>query len=82
MSVRGLVLVLVSMLKADRVKPPDITTAIKDPKTNITYEIMAYRKLTQAEAMSAIREFYAATAKSNRPKSGSTVTIISTLGAD
>jgi hypothetical protein len=37
--------------------PPNVKTTVTDPETNITYQILAYRQLTPAEAKTSIVGF-------------------------
>jgi len=58
---------------------PDVTTTVRDQARNVTYVVCAYRALSDTEAKLAVR-YYLGTSK--RPKSGSTVRIITTLGRE
>ncbi len=61
-------------------KPPNVKTSVTDPETNITYEIIAYRELSLAEAKTSIVGFYRLLKKNRRPKPGTTVTITTAIG--
>ena len=58
---------------------PNVANSILDQKRGITFVVMAYRKMTEDELNHAVVYFYAHTKK--KPKKGSRVTIISTIGA-
>ena len=60
--------------------PPNLTTSVTYPETNITYQILAYRQLTPAEAKTSIVGFYRLLKKNRRPKNGETVTITTAIG--
>ena len=60
-------------------KEPNIISALKDPKENITYEVVAYRKLTKEELILSVKLFYAQK-KKPKVKPGQKVRIISILG--
>lgn len=59
---------------------PNVATQARDSTNNITYTVMAYRKLTPAECTTAVRTYLAQAKK--KPKRGSAVTIISIIGFD
>lgn len=56
---------------------PNIKTTVLDAEKKITYHVAAYRKLSDHEALNAVR-FFLSTQK-KKPKSGSTVTIITSI---
>lgn len=58
---------------------PNIPHRIRDPERDVVYVVMAYRKLTRGEVVSQVRAHLASTRR--RPKKGSTVTIMTVLGA-
>jgi hypothetical protein len=58
---------------------PKVRHPIRDPETNVTYVVMAYRQLTQHEVVQTVRIHQRQTRK--KPKHGSTVTILTVLGA-
>jgi len=47
-------------------KGPDVQTVVKDEKRNITYVILAYRKLTELEVRDAIASVHASLKKKRR----------------
>lgn len=61
-------------------QPPNISNPIKDPEADVTYNVMAYRQLSRAEVVQAVR-MYMAQKKGKKPKRGTTVTIITVIGA-
>ncbi|WP_439444483.1 hypothetical protein ABWU93_11565 [Xanthomonas translucens pv. translucens] len=58
---------------------PNVRHPIRDPETNVTYVVMAYRHLTQSEVVQTVRMHQRQTRK--KPKRGSTITILTVLGA-
>ena len=58
---------------------PNIRSSIRDPERDITYHVLAYRKLAREETIAAVR-YYLARAK-KKPKAGSTITIVTIIGA-
>ncbi len=58
---------------------PSVKTTYKDTENGITYEVMAYRKLTEEETVLAIRNTLSLLKKSKRPKRGQTLTILTVL---
>lgn len=60
---------------------PDVVSVIKDAERDITYRIVAYRALTHAEKVSAVRSFLAQK-KKPKLKTGSTITILTIIGHD
>lgn len=58
---------------------PNINNIIKDEENDVTYEIMAYRRLSKGEMVDAVR-FYQSQKKTKKPKKGSTITIITIIG--
>lgn len=59
---------------------PTPRARISDPRTNVTYVILAYRDITAPEAQMIVRQFLARQKKA--PKRGSTVIIQTILGFD
>jgi hypothetical protein len=57
---------------------PTVQARIRDPKTDVKYEVCAYRKLTRAEAITAIAYFNSQ--QKRKPKAGSVITIVTTIG--
>lgn len=62
-------------------KPPHISNPIKDPESDVTYNVMAYRQLSQSEVAHAVR-YYLSQAKKRKPKPGSTITIFTVIGVN
>ncbi len=58
---------------------PPVQAKLRDKDAGMTYEVCAYREITREEALYAIRAHNAA--KKPKPKRGSVVRIITTLGA-
>ena len=58
---------------------PDVSNIAKDEKRNITFNVMAYRKLTEAELVQAIR-YFRSTKQGRKLKNNSTYTIVSIIG--
>ena len=61
---------------------PDIKHTLLDPKSGVTWEIMAYRQMTTEEQFAAIHLAWNGMKKSARPKRGQKLTIITLYGAD
>jgi hypothetical protein len=62
-------------------KAPDVVSTIVDHDRNITYQVLAYRSLTQTELVQAVRLFHAQK-KRAKVKPGTTVIIRSIIGHD
>jgi len=60
-------------------KQPNILNTLIDQEKNITYEVVAYRKLTKEELILAVRHFYAQK-KKPKVKPGQKIRIISIIG--
>lgn len=60
-------------------EPPTVRTSARDEERNITFHVMAYRQLTEAELIQAIRCFRS-TKQGRRLRKNSTYTIISLIG--
>ena len=58
---------------------PSIITTFKDEAKGITYELVAYRKLTQEEAILMIRHAYASK-NFKKPKRGQKIRIATIIG--
>ena len=56
---------------------PNVKNTATDQQTGVTYNIMAYRTLTREEIVLAIRH---ALSQQKKPKRGTTLTIITTIG--
>jgi len=59
-------------------KMPNVVTTVRDAEKNITYQIVAYRRLTRGEAFTQIGLAYAD--KKFRPKRGETVRLLTIIG--
>ena len=62
-------------------KSPNVVSTIKDEERDITYRIVAYRTLTYAEKVSAVKAFLAQKRKP-KLKAGSTITMVTIIGHD
>jgi len=62
-------------------KQPNVKNILVDHEKNITYEVMAYCKLTKSETQSCVNKFWS---KKKKPKikPGETVKIITIIGLD
>lgn len=58
---------------------PTLRATIRDPRTDVTYRVFAYRDLSREEALGCIRLWHAA--QKRKPKKGLTVDIATSLGA-
>lgn len=67
-------------LPETKVDMPNVPTSIRSADHKVTYTVFAYRPLQRAEVVQAIRIFNARSKK--KPKRGSSVTIITTIGLD
>lgn len=57
---------------------PSVENLIRDEERDVTYRIMAYRRLTRAEMVAGVQMFIRSK-KGKPPKKSSTVTIISVI---
>jgi len=60
-------------------EPPSVSNSIRDEKNGITYNVVAYRKLSREEIVLAIKH-HRASKKTKKPKKGTTVTIVTIIG--
>lgn len=60
---------------------PNQKTVVVDPEQNVQYEVIAYRILSEVEAVRAIRAFLMNTPKKKRPKPNSRIQIGTTIGS-
>ncbi len=60
---------------------PRVSNTIRDEENGVTYDVVAYRKLSREEIVHAIRH-YRASKKAKKPKKGTTVTIVTIIGYD
>lgn len=61
---------------------PKIKTVLKDEQNDITYEVLAYRRLSRDELVLSVRAALSSMKKSKRPKRGQKLQIVSVIGAD
>lgn len=61
---------------------PNVSHEIRDPKTGVTYRVMAYRDLTRVEVLMAVAHHKSSHRGKKAPKQGQSVTIITTFGHD
>lgn len=59
---------------------PNIPHPIRDAERQVVYVVMAYRKLSRAEVVQMVRVHSAQSRR--KPKKGSKVTIITSIGAN
>lgn len=57
---------------------PNVATELIDPETQVKFRVMAYRRLEQAELLSAVRA--ALRHQKKKPAKNSVVTIVTTIG--
>ena len=60
---------------------PPISHLRRDPKAGVVYDVRAYRELSQEEILQQIRGYLAQTPRSQRPKRGQKITILTILGS-
>jgi hypothetical protein len=62
---------------------PDVRNTIKDERNNVTYHVMAYRQLAQAEMVQSVRLFHAQPKIRRRktPLKNKVITILTVHGA-
>ncbi len=60
-------------------KGPDIRNIIRDEKEDITYNIIAYKKLSRAEMIEAV-QFFHSQKKKPKLKKSITITILTIMG--
>jgi hypothetical protein len=60
---------------------PNVVNVLLDAERNVRYEILAYRKLTQAEMLDCVTS-YLRQKKRKRPKPGERVVIVTIIGFD
>jgi len=59
---------------------PNVSNVAKDDERNITFNVLAYRKLSESELLRAIR-YFRSTKQGRKLKKNTTYTILSTIGA-
>ena len=59
---------------------PHVRNTARDEQSDVTYHVMAYRKLSESELVHAVRYYQARNRR--KPKRGSAVTIVSLIGSD
>lgn len=62
-------------------KPPEILTSFKDPVTEITWHVAAYRKLSTEEAVRAVRNYFLTHKVKKKPVKGKSYRIDTLIGA-
>lgn len=60
---------------------PSVCNELRDSKRKVVYRILAYRRTTRDEMLFAVAQ-YLRQSNGKQPKSGSVITIITTLGFD
>lgn len=60
---------------------PNVSNILKDPENDVTYDVIAYRKLSRNEIIQAIR-YYHSQKKTKKLKKGTSVKIITIIGYD
>lgn len=60
-------------------KLPDVVTTVKDIEKDVTYQVVAYRKLSRGEAFTQIGLAHA-DKKFKKPKKGQTIKILTIIG--
>lgn len=60
---------------------PKVRNVLNDERAGVRYEVLAYRRLTEGELLTAVR-FFLSQRKAKRPKRGTVVTIVSIIGHD
>ena len=63
-------------------RPPNVRNTVRDLKTGITYDVMAYRKLSREEVIEYVFRVVSRMKKSKRPKRGEGLTLETLIGAD
>ena len=58
---------------------PNVKNIIKDPEKGVTYNVIAYRKLTRKEMIQAVCHYHAQK-KTKKPKKGDVITIVTVIG--
>jgi len=63
-------------------RQPDICRPVFDESAGVTYHVMAYRELTDEEAVRVVKSYLRGTSPRKRPKAGMTVTIRTVIGCE
>jgi hypothetical protein len=58
---------------------PQVSNPIRDDGKNVTYNVIAYRKLSRNEIVQAVR-YYHSQKKTKKLKNGTTVKIVTIIG--
>ena len=61
-------------------KMPDVSNIAKDEERNITFNVVAYRRLSEAELVRSIR-YFRSTKQGRKFQNNSTYRIVSIIGA-
>jgi len=64
------------------IEAPTVKTSIRDPESQITYHVMAYRKLTREELVLAVQHYHDAKKRKPKYKPGTVTTIVTIIGAN
>jgi hypothetical protein len=62
-------------------QPPDIKHTLKDAASDVTYHVLAYRRLNRAEVVQAVHVYNSQRRRRAKVKPGTTVTIVTIIGA-
>jgi hypothetical protein len=62
--------------------PPNVRNTVRDLKTGVTYDVMAYRKLSREEVIEYVYRALSRMKKSKRPRPGERLTLETLIGAD
>jgi uncharacterized protein (DUF433 family) len=61
------------------VQLPNVSNILKDLENDVTYDVIAYRKLSRNEIIQAVR-YYNSQKKTKKPKKGTSIKIITIIG--
>jgi hypothetical protein len=61
--------------------PPNVSNIARDADRNITFNVLAYRTLSQQELLMAIR-YFRSTKQGRKLKANTTYTIVSVIGCN
>lgn len=59
---------------------PNVKSLIRDTENDVTYEVMAFRALSKAELVMAVRVYHSQRRSKRKHKRGTTVKIFSVIG--
>jgi hypothetical protein len=63
-------------------RQPDICKIVFDESADVTYHVMAYRELSDAEGVRVVKTYLQGTSPRKRPKAGMVVTIRTVIGCE